>query len=66
MKAEYDKNHATKDGHGNVTANNQNGVDAKGRPRKSDNKNWRFGDSLKNVKPKPSADGLGLGITTKT
>lgn len=48
MKADYDKNHATKDGYGNVTANDQNGIDVKGRPRK---KSWRFGDSLKNVKP---------------
>jgi len=33
------------------TAKNQNGIDATGKPKKSDNKNWRFGDSLRDVKP---------------
>ncbi len=44
MDADYDKKHATKDGYGNVTAKNQAGIDAKGKP-------WRFGDSLTDVKP---------------
>ncbi len=44
-----DKKHAVSDEYGNVTAKNQHGIDAKARPRKSDN--WKFGDSLKDVKP---------------
>ena len=35
---EIDKKHATKDGYGNVTAKNQNGIDVKGKPRKPKNK----------------------------
>lgn len=31
----FDSKHAVRDGHGNITARNQNGIDAKGRPRKS-------------------------------
>lgn len=47
MDADHDKKHATKDEYGNVTANNQAGIDAKGKPRKS----WQFGDFLKDVRP---------------
>ncbi len=46
--ADIDKKHATKDAYGNVTARNQYGLDAKGRPRKEA---WKFGDSLADVKP---------------
>lgn len=53
--ADIDKKHATKDGHGNVTANDQHGLDATGKPRKSDNKTWQFGDSLVDVKPTKTA-----------
>ncbi len=49
--ADFDPEHATSDEYGNVTAKNQNGVDAKAKPIKSDNKNWQFGDSLADVKP---------------
>ena len=49
MNASIDKKHATKDSHGNITAKNQNGIDAKGKPIK--NKTWQFGDSLADVKP---------------
>lgn len=48
---EIDKKHAVKDKYGNVTAKDQNGLDSKGKPRKSDNKTWRFGDDLADVKP---------------
>ncbi len=44
MDADHDEKHATKDEYGNVTADNQNGVNAKGKP-------WKFGDSLAEVKP---------------
>lgn len=45
MNAEHDPKHATKDGHGNITANDQNGLDVKGKPIiKPDS--WRFGDDL--------------------
>ncbi len=47
--ADFDPKHATKDEYGNVTAKNQNGVDVKAKPIKSDN--WKFGDSLADVKP---------------
>lgn len=48
MNANIDKKHATRDGHGNVTAKNQNGIDVNGKPIK---KPWQFGDSLADVKP---------------
>jgi len=47
-KPDYNKKHATIDSLGNVTAKNQHGTTVNGKPRK----------------PKPSADGLGLGIST--
>lgn len=46
--ADIDSKHATKDAYGNVTAKDQGGIDAKGKPKK---KAWQFGDSLKDVKP---------------
>ncbi len=51
MNAEHDKNHAAKDKHGNITAKNQNGIDAAGKPLK---KPWKFGDSLADIKPEKS------------
>lgn len=51
-KPDHDKKHATTDKLGNVTAKNQNGIDAKTKPRKGPTSdNWKFGDSLKDVKP---------------
>ena len=52
MKADHDSKHAKKDVYGNVTATNQNGIDAKGKPIK---KAWRFGDSLSDVVPTKTA-----------
>ena len=49
--ADFDKKYAVRDKYGNITAKNQDGIDAKAAPRKSDNKLWRFGDSLSGVKP---------------
>ncbi len=48
---DFDERYATKDKYGNITAKNQNGVDAKGRPLKVFIKPWRFGDSTANIKP---------------
>jgi len=47
--ADHDNKHAIKDSYGNVTAKDQNGIDAKGRPIKK--KAWQFGDSLADVTP---------------
>jgi hypothetical protein len=47
---DYDKKHADADAYGNVTAKNQHGLDADGKPRKTSD-NWKFGDSLADVKP---------------
>lgn len=50
--ADFDPEHATSDNYGNVTAKNQDGIDAKARPLKSPTPdNWQFGDSLADVKP---------------
>ena len=49
--ADYDKKHCTADKYGNLTANDQKGIDKTATPITSDNKKWQFGDSLANVTP---------------
>jgi hypothetical protein len=51
---DYDRKHADADAYGNVTAKNQNGIDADGKPIKvkgPTSDKWEFGDSLADVKP---------------
>lgn len=58
-KVDFDKDAATTDATGNVTAKNQNGLDSRGRPRKT----WRFGDSLAGVQPTKVAGVQPMHVT---